>query len=127
MVSTPVGARLVAGRSFPQLWQQGCDGHLPGAFTFGWPAVYTLVALSGALVAELVPVLVEVQVAARAQEHASPAHFADELAKAADRLRELLTQATSAQQKLRDVGDQVVHGSPSTPPSHCWAACGSWT
>lgn len=131
MVSVPDGAARVAGRSFLQLWLEGFDGELAAPFTFFWMAIYTVLALTAVIVvtlrgawrgrrterfkisdrqsllADLVPVLVRVQVAIGGHQHASPARFADELSRAAGQLGVLLRDTISAQQGVQRLGDLV--------------------
>lgn len=103
-----------AGRSFLELWQEGFGGRLPAPLDFGWVAMYTagvigtlilatiggswlrrqdekaeaaaLASVRGALPAALF----EAQLVLNRRRLASPARFAAELSRAADRLAGLI-------------------------------------
>ncbi|MGP3999658.1 hypothetical protein [Streptomyces sp. 8N706] len=112
--------RQARGRTFLELWQTGFDGHLQAPLTFGWMALWTLLAIclviaSTVLAAvsrrrhdarvtsaregarrALIPLLHEAQAVLNQARHASPGRHASDFAELADAMRGTLAETRLA-------------------------------
>ncbi|MDT3398071.1 hypothetical protein RKE29_15715, partial [Streptomyces sp. B1866] len=112
------------GRTFLELWQTGFAGQLPGPLTFGWTALWTLLAIGlvvGSTVAaavsrrhredglaaakedtrrDLIPLLHDAQALLGEARHGSPGRHAADLAALSDGMRATLAETHDAQRQL---------------------------